>query len=116
MTHLRNRNDWKAELAPMRWIPPLVTGEEAELAALGDQDRRVGLSMVAMLHARGAHRHPWDGDAGRLRLLREQPLDVGRRHMALDEIAADLGGVAARQFVRNAEPLLDRGHVLGRDD
>ena len=77
----------------------------------GEQDRPIGLAMAAMLHARRAHRHAGDGDAGRGGPLAKQTADVGGRDMALDRIAADRRGVAGAQIVGHAEPARGRRDV-----
>jgi hypothetical protein len=47
-----------------------------------------------LLHPRSADRHTWDRETDGVRMLDDESLNVGRRHMALDDIAVDLGGVA----------------------
>ena len=51
---------------------------------------------IGHFHAGGAGRHSRQGQAERVGLFGQQPLDVIGGHMPFDEIAANLGGVAAR--------------------
>src|SRR5690606_29892224 len=72
-----------------------VAGVRLGLAVRGDQLDGVGLhAAVGHFHARGTGRHAGHGEAAGLRTIREQALDVFSRHVAFDEIAVHLGGVA----------------------
>src|SRR5262245_49217666 len=63
-------------------------------------------------HARGARRHAADGDALNGRLLLEKPADFGRRHVALDGIAADEGRVTRLCRARNTKLRLEAAERL----
>jgi hypothetical protein len=59
-----------------------------------DEQNVVRFALGALLHPRRADRHAGDRKANGVGTLCYEPLDIGRGHMALDDIAVDLGGMA----------------------
>jgi len=78
-----------------------VSGEDRLRPALGERHRRISLLHPALLHAWRAHRHAGDADAGNRRLFAKQALNVLRRHVPLDDVLADPGGVTGLQVGRH---------------
>ena len=85
----------------------LMRGVGAGFAAVLDQNGGE-IGGVGNVHPGRSGRHARHGKADGLGLLFEQALDVLGRNMALDGVAADLGGVAGAVLVGHAE-LAPRG-------
>ena len=78
-----------------------VSGEDRLRPAPGERHRRISLLHPALLHAWRAHGHAGDADAGNRRLFAKQALNVLRRHVPLDDVLADPGGVTGLQVGRH---------------
>ena len=79
-----------------------MSGEDGLLAVLREGHRAEWLLDPALFHTGRAQWHTAHGDAGDGRFFLQHALDVFRRHMPLDDVAADLGGVARDEIARHA--------------
>ena len=73
---------------------------------------------AGIFHSGRSDRHAADGNTGDRRLFLQHPVDVGRRHVSLDDVAVDDGGMARLHLVGHAARFLDLGDVVdvGRAD
>jgi len=80
----------------------VVRREDSRRAILGKRDHVKRLRLHAGdFHARRADRHSGNADTGDRRTFLEQPLDVGHRHMPLDDIATDQCRMAGADLARH---------------
>src|SRR5450759_1942384 len=103
---LRSVSGWTGATPPR----PLVAGEHPGLPALVEREHLVALGGPAF-HSGRSHWHSWNGEASDPRLLREEPIDVGRWDVAFDQVSVHDCRVARGQSVRNSECALDLRHV-----
>ncbi|ODU73602.1 MAG: hypothetical protein ABT17_11345 [Rhodanobacter sp. SCN 69-32] len=90
-----------------------VVSEGGSGAVVGNKLDNIGLdAAVRQLHARRAGRHARHDEALGIGLFSQQPLDVQRRHMTFDEIAAHFGGMARALAGRNADATFHRIEIV----
>src|SRR3954462_607703 len=90
-------------------IPPharapsgLVRGENCGLSVLVESQNLVRLG-ARSIHSRRAHWHAGNREAGDLRLLPQEPINVFRGNVTLDEIAVNDSRMTGGQTGRNSE-------------
>src|SRR5687768_9437758 len=93
------------------WSMELVAREDARGAVAVERDDLVRVSPTSHLHARRTGGHPGYGDSRDLRLLFQQPLNVGGRHVALVDVPANERRVARMQTLGDTPRLLGALHV-----
>ncbi len=67
----------------LQQLPSLMLREDLAAALRGEEDRLVWLPHIALLHPWGTDRHSRYGDADRLWLCFEHPLDIGGGYVTL---------------------------------
>lgn len=92
-----------------------VAGEHRLGAVLRERHRVEVLLHPALLHTGRAHGHAADADARDRRLLFQQALDVLRRHVTFDHVAADFGRVTGLQIGRHTGLNLGRRQLRVAD-
>src|SRR6056297_731130 len=92
---LASRADVDALCVPLEYLRAAVAKNE---------QRVVGVALVAHFHSRRADRHARHREAKRVRALGQQPLYITGRHVTFDEVAVDERCVARTQFRCDACP------------
>lgn len=74
------------------------------MAPVRQHEQHVERDAAVALHSGGSGWHARDRQSARFRSFGEQAFDLTRRHVALDRVTFDHGGVAASERIRHAEP------------